>query len=310
MDGVALGAVVFSRTQKLEKLLDSVDGSQISIVYIADNGKKKNRQHIYEKYYKFKLIVIDVEYDSGLAYSRRKIVEKMSEDCLLLVDCDMTIPANVNVLYEQLNYNEDIGGICGMLVEDERVYTTCADIFIDDRACYKDIKESKEITTIAGYPFIQFDQISNAALFRTSCLDDYAWDPEYKIGKEHLDFYLYHKRNTNWKFGLCPSVHFSHFPGGTAQYEKMRSRTEYSKEYFLNKWDLNHVDTDYSNYIDTYNPKFKGFPPHSDLKKSIVYLREDGIDKFLHKSKNRLQTGSGKLPSLYQTIVSKLKKNE
>ena len=87
--------------------------------------------------------------------------------------------------------------------------------------------------------FIEFDFIPNAAVFRKDCLEEYSWDPNYTIGGEHLDFYVGHWKETDWRFGICPNVSFQHFPGGSPEYLTERTNTNKlraSYQYFGEKW--------------------------------------------------------------------------
>jgi hypothetical protein len=116
-----------------------------------------------------------------------------------------------------------------------------------------DIKE-KTIEIVAGHPFVEFQFIPNAAMFRTACLEDYCWDPNYVISREHVDFYVGHWKQTDWRFGVCPGVTFCHYPGGDSTYESNRHSTEKrdrSRAYFSEKWGYETVRTDRSFWFDT-----------------------------------------------------------
>ncbi len=80
-----------------------------------------------------------------------------------------------------------------------------------------------------------------------------SWDPFYKIGKEHLDFYLTHKRAGKWRFAVSIDVAISHHPEGssTGTYHKFRGgeRLQVSEEYFYRKWGVSSV-VEGSKYIE------------------------------------------------------------
>jgi hypothetical protein len=240
---VALGTVVFERSAKLKTLLKSVDSDIIDKVYVGDNGDVGDRTSIYSNEYPFELEVLDLEYDCGLGKSRAKIVDSLSEDHLLIVDNDMTFPPNVDILSEQLHADEDLGGVSGVLWEDNSVRSGCWDIFEEgifgnESVVYLDIREQKNIQSVAGHPVINFDFITNAAMFRAEALDDYSWDPALPL-QEHLDFYVGHYKQTEWEFGVCPRVIFRHSPGGDRSYTNHREnqkRIDACNRYFLNKW--------------------------------------------------------------------------
>lgn len=279
MEDIAIGVTVFKRINKLEHLLKSVNSELLSKVYVADDGEITDRKReVYNRKYPFDLTVFDLPFDAGLGYGRNKIFEELSEDYMLLLDSDMEVPHNVSILFEQLESNKQIGGICGLFLENNRISTSCCDLFEEEGAIIKDIRSEKDITFIAEAPFVEFEFISNAAMFRRECLEDYSWDPEYTIGREHIDFYVGHKRETNWTFGLCPEVLFPHHPGGTEDYlDHRQSGKKYkeAEEYFMNKWGYNKFVHSHNNWLDTYDARYGGIPPHT-LRQRVRYKYEQG----------------------------------
>jgi glycosyltransferase involved in cell wall biosynthesis len=255
MDDVALGVKVFSRYEKLERLLRSADDAHIETVYVADDGDPTpTEQRVYEYDYGFNLTVLDLEYDAGLGYGRSQIVEHADEPYLLIVDSDHEIPENVDVLYDQLSARPDIGGISGLFFEHGTIAGSCHDIYESGTVLERDIKTKKSLQTCAGFPLIEFEFLPNAALFRRECLTDYCWDPEYVIGFEHIDFYVGHKKETDWSFAVSPSVLVPHDRGGTPEYMKERNlpdKHRHSREYFLDKWGYDDIA-----WIDKFPPSY------------------------------------------------------
>lgn len=256
MGEIALGATVFQREKKVAALLKSIDADlPIQTVYIGDNGEITDRKReIYNKQYPFDLEVLDLEYDSGLGHSRRKIVEQSEEPYLLIVDCDVEVPHNVERLYDILEQKNDLGGVGGVLIEGDRLRSDCHDLFESRSLLVKDIREPKQIQEVAGSPLVEFDLIQNVAMYRRECLDDYCWDSAYTIGWEHTDFFIGHKRRTDWSFGVCPEVMFRHYPGGSASYtskRQSRKRLQKTKQHFLQKWGYKQVLTGQVNWLQT-----------------------------------------------------------
>lgn len=245
MGRVAAGVKVFSRAGKLRNLLKSLEEAGIKKVYVADDGKpSQQKREIYDSEYDFELEVIDLEYDAGLGYGRNEIVERMSEDYLLLVDADHEVPTNVDVLKKQLEASPELGGVGGLLLENGRLKGSAHDLIEEGEILVRDIRSEKHQHLVAAHPIVKFDFIPNAALFRTECLEDYSWDPNFVIGWEHLDFYIGHKRQTEWEFGISPSVVFEHYPGGSESYlinRKNRGKLMASKDYLLAKWGYDQV---------------------------------------------------------------------
>lgn len=257
MSEIALGTKVFSRTNELRGLLESIPDSDIATVYIADDGPNKGeRKDLYEANWPFELNIIDMKYDAGLGAGRKQIVETMDETFLLLVDTDHRVPPNISQLREILDEKTSLGGVGGMMYEPHKSLLYCGTQNFkeeDGVLIVSPYLGPKEIQIVAGSPFIQFDSIPNAALFRRECVEDYCWDPEYVIGKEHEDFYLGHKRQTDWEFGISFSVYFQHTsasrmaPESEDEYDQHRydiEKLNRSTEYFLDKWGLEEVQVE------------------------------------------------------------------
>lgn len=235
---IALGTKLFSRETKLYQLLRSVPEDVISTVYIADDGEKDHRD-IYDLEYPFTLQVINMEYDAGLGAGRKAIVDACDEDYLLIVDTDHEVPDNVGLLADILEEHPEYGGVSGIVTENGETNTLLHDLYEEDDVLIRDIRDQKNEQTIAGASVVEFDFLPNAALFRMECLNDYSWDPFYVIEREHIDFYIGHWRETDWKFACCFDVEFLHHPGGSSSYLQNReSRQKHlrSTDYFLEKW--------------------------------------------------------------------------
>jgi hypothetical protein len=118
---------------------------------------------------------------------------------------------------------------------------TACNIYEYEDYIVKDILGDVPRREVEGLTYYLFDQINNSTLFRTEVLRATPWDPYYKIGKEHLDFYLTHKRLGKWRFAATPDVVIEHFPSREGRYkESFRHREERiqrSVDYFLDKWD-------------------------------------------------------------------------
>lgn len=244
MISLAAGVTVFKRTGRTRQFLNSIDDQPIDTVYVADNGEiPPERWNLYEEDWPFTLEVLDLEYDSGLGYSREQIVEVATEDYLLIADNDMVVPSNVAVILDQLKEKPKYGGISGVLLEEGLLRSGSWDLYEgglwdSDDVIMLDIRNQKHIEEISGAPLATFDFITNAAIFRMDCLEDYCWDPEFVV-EEHLDFYVGHMKQTDWKFGVCPEVLFKHFPGGADDYTNVRDSDDRVGQYrrrCLDKW--------------------------------------------------------------------------
>lgn len=241
---VALGVKVFKRTEKLRRLLESVDPDVIETVYVADDGRTADRRELYDREWPFELTLIDLEYDAGLGYGRERILDELTERYLLIVDSDHTVPNNVDLLRRQLEARPSFGGISGLLLEYGHLGGMCHDLRERDGVLIRSVDGDKQTLTVAGHPVVPFDFVPNVALFRRSCLEDRSWDPNYVIAMEHLDFYVTHWAETDWRFGVSPAVQFGHDPRSDRSYERDRgdeTKRMASKRYFLNKWGYRQV---------------------------------------------------------------------
>lgn len=243
---VAMGTKVFYRTEKLENLLESARDHPIDTVYVADDGDTEERRHLYERAYPFDLELLDLEYDAGAGYGRHRIVEEMTEDYLLLVDPDHRV-VDIEPLLAILDAREDLGGVAGLLYkEDGVVQANAHDLYEHGDVLVRDIREDKPLQHVDGYTLAEFDFVPTSALLRREALEEYAWDPEYVIGKDHLDLYVGHWRRTDWNFAIHPGVCFIHDPGGSETYLSFRldtRKTWEGKRYFLDKWGYDQLVT-------------------------------------------------------------------
>ena len=270
---MALGVPVFQRTKKLCSLLESAEYVPIDRVYVADNGRTEERTELYDRNWKFDLEVLDVEYDSGLGNCRHRIVEALEEDYLLITDSDHEIPHNVMTLVDQLEAQPDIGGVCGLLFEHGGLRATCHDLYERDDILVRDIR-GKSAEIVADSPFIQFDFLNNVAVFRRECVEEYHWDPKLQQGKPHLDFYIGHLRQTDWRFGVCPEVQFPHYPGGSSAYQSNRNsrkRITEAREYFMDKWGYRQIVFGRLEWLKTQDQVLNIHSSFESLIKSLVY---------------------------------------
>jgi len=302
MDEIAAGAVVFQRAEKVRDLLNSIDEhSPIGTVYIGDNGKITDRKlEIYDREYPFELHVLDLEYDSGLGHSRRKIVEESDEPYLLIVDSDVEIPHNVGQLQTILQHRPELGGVGGVLIETDKIRSDCYDLFDQGPVLLKSIRSRKRVQEVSGLPLVEFDQIQNVAMYRRECLEDYCWDPEYTIGWEHTDFFLGHKRRTEWSFGVCPEIMFRHYPGGDENYRAKRkswTRIHESKQYFLDKWDLEQVMNGETNWLRSNSGVQPTKEPIEDVGKRIILSLPPTVQASAMNIRDRIRYYRGQPPA-------------
>lgn len=305
---VALGTKVFKRTNQLEELLDTVP-EFVTEVIVADDGEKtEKKKSLYSDNYKFELTVIDLEYDAGLGYGRKKIAQNLEKDYILIVDTDHRIPHNIDIIIQQLETQPSIGGIAGSIIEPDhgRVWQNAADLYEKNNDLILD-RENKKVEYVADSPLILFDFIPNAAIFRKECLSDYCWDPNYVIEREHIDFYTGHWKKTDWEFAICPEVLFPHFPGGSDEYLNDRFNQKKRAEstiYFLKKWGYNQFirrsgywyDTGQKNQIEQNSVR--------QLIQNLYYGYY--IEKEIHGRATTIRRGLHSSPNILYNLVRSL----
>ncbi|PSP86459.1 hypothetical protein BRC87_13860 [Halobacteriales archaeon QS_4_66_20] len=301
MTSIGLGVTVFERTKKLSNLLSSISAnSLISTVYIGDNGRLTDeKRSLYATEFPFELEVVNLEFDAGLAQSRKAVVEESDDDFFLVVDNDVKIPHNVSNLLTILQEQQELGGVGGILIENGRIRSDCYDLHERGPLLLKDIREDKPIRSVDGHPLVQFDQIQNVTMYRRECLEDYCWDPEYVIGWEHTDFFLGHKKKTNWEFGVCPEVMFRHYPGGNTDYiSKRRShhRIRQTKKYFLDKWGYEQVLNGQTNWLESHDGLPPTEAPASELGKQGLLALPTGLQVHLMNLRDSVRKLRGEPP--------------
>jgi glycosyltransferase involved in cell wall biosynthesis len=290
---IAVGVKVFSRTEKLQNLLESIEQQDIGAVYVADDGEMtEEKSTLYGQDFEFDLTVYDLPYDAGLGYGRAHIVENFTEEYLLVVDSDHELIGDVTILRDQLEASESLGGVGGLLYEHERIAGTCHNLHENGDVLIRTVRDRPATQMLSNHPFVPFDFIPNVALFKRSCLEDYCWDPEYVIGKEHLDFYIGHKRQTDWQFGVCPTVLFGHYPGGDSAYIENREsyqKLQNSRSYFLEKWGYEQILLGYTDWESppVHEPSLGDIG--TDIVKQLLLAAPESVQKHLMRVRNSVR---------------------
>ena len=87
------------------------------------------------------------------------------------------------------------------------------------------------------------DMVANWGVCNTTLFHHHqiAWDPQFKIGSEHLDFFLTLKnKHPNLKVAYWPEFQCTHAPVKDEAYRALRDRDD-SFAAFSRKWDLNYL---------------------------------------------------------------------
>lgn len=246
-DGITVGVKTFLRTPKLRMCLESLTRHAWREVIVADDGPvDAEREALYEEFsHRLPFVLVRLPFDTGLAAGRNEIVRRCRTEYLLVLDDDQTVPDNIGALADVLDERPDLGGISCIWLEKSGRKCTACDVRVEGRRIVKEVASDKQVlTTRGGLRYVLFDFVPNSTLFRMACLADQAWDPFYKIGKEHLDFFLSHQKLAHWKFAVSLDVVIGHHPEGeAADYSEFRhgERVRTSERYFLEKFGVDEV---------------------------------------------------------------------
>lgn len=240
---VTVGVKTFLRPDRLDRCLNSLHGKGFAQVIVADDGEiDEEKRQVYRFHGEhLALKLLRLERDSGLAYGRNQIVDRCETEFLLMLDDDQAVPENVGDLKTILVADQEVGGVAGFWSEYGRIKCTSCNIYEYEDYIVKDILGDVPRREVGSLTYYLFDHINNSTLYRTGVLKETPWDPYYKIGKEHLDFYLAHKRLGKWRFAATPDVLIEHFPSTKGKYKasfrSKKERIQRSLDYFLGKWD-------------------------------------------------------------------------
>ena len=241
---VAVGVPYIYRIDALRRLLRSANAVEIDTVYVADNSAGNVENDLEFDDYTFDIKVLNLEYHVGQGACRSAVASALTEDYLIVTDSDMELPQNLRVLEEILHENPDIGGVSGVLIEGDRIRSGCRNIhevplLFGREGIEIGIRKQPKLHKLSGRYVGFFDYLTNAAMFRSECIEEYSWD-ESMYNMAHEDFYVGHYHQSDWKFACCPEVYFRHFRGESGDYpselgKKVEMNT--AEKRFLKKWD-------------------------------------------------------------------------
>jgi len=265
MENVTAIVKTFMRPEKFELCLKSLVSAGLKKIIVSFDGPEEyleRHRRVIGKYQRNVTIrFLELPFNVGLAATRNRMIEKVNTDYILMVDDDNYVPLQVLEMVRGLSQlPEDIGGVAmGWLPAFNPLPQMDAwDFEIVNRILFKTWRSDKQRAIINGNAYmLPFDFIPNQVVFRRKLFDDVQWDEHYVISREHEDFYLTCKKETDWKFGICTSMYSIHDPGGTNEYvREYRGGEECDKsaEYFLKKWNLKGIAP--LRYSDDYTSLF------------------------------------------------------
>ena len=252
-----VGIKTFNRPDTLALTLDALVGLPIAEVIVADDGEDtQESRDVYAKYGELlNLKVLRLPNDTGLSAGRNAIVDQTATAYLLMLDDDQVVPSNILDLEGVMDAQPDLGGISPVWHEFGKMRCNATNLKVVDQAVIRHSFGKIEPQEVSGIRIYYYDYIPNSTLFRTECLREFPWDNFYKIGSEHLDFYLTHKQSGKWKFAITEDMTIDHFPKMnieyTTQYRHNKKRLLRSLDYFNKKWNLSTMVVGVSHYEPT-----------------------------------------------------------
>ena len=240
----------YKRPNAVKKCIESVVSAGIRNIFIGYDGgdmyldaHKEVVESFQEKYSDIDINLLCFEFNYGISAVRNRLAEAIDTKYILQLDDDNYVPSNVLDIIDFLELDDfsNFGAVgFGWIGKGSSPDLNAYDLDIKDGYCIRYFNLENKMNRIVNnliftYPF---DFIPNQAIYRTAVFSDIKWDENFKINREHLDFMLRLKLNTNWKLAVTPSIWCIH---DKIQYtgDEIRRR-EYRKSvrYFLKKWSL------------------------------------------------------------------------
>jgi len=213
-NGITVGVKTISRPAHLDRCLESLIGIDWDRVVVVDDGPRSDdAERVYRHWEaRLPLEVIRTDPDIGLAAGRNEIVRHCHSEFLLMLDDDISVSGNATLLRSVLDVDPTLGGVSAVLDNGSELRASGCSLTRTGRYVIKEMRRPPAVEeTAEGVRFSRFDFIPNATLFRRTCLEDVAWDPAFKIGYEHEDFFLRHQDLGRWQFAITPDVVFRHW---------------------------------------------------------------------------------------------------
>ncbi len=250
MNDITVGVKAFIRIAVLERALASLEGHDFAEVIVADDSNMDETRHaLYQRFReRLPLKVLELPFRSGVSFGRNRMVEACSSPYFLLMDDDLAMESDIHPMLQVLESNTKIGGVTALETKAGNLSSGCGNLHIFKNFVVHDIgygSHRKAKTLADGTRYYTYEMINNFTLFRTAVFNDVVWDEYYLIGRDHMDFYLTHKKLGKWQFALTPDCTYAHSSEDAGElailYQKFRASPdtfELMSNYFNNKWGL------------------------------------------------------------------------
>lgn len=207
----------FRRPECIIQLLTSINHyyPDAKVIVADDGGSTK------EFYEQFNDLQIDITvrflpFDTGLSAGRNIMVEETERPYKLILDDDFVFTQHTDLskMVKEIE-KKDVGVVCGSLWQDGRVINYECELVKKGRLMVLKPTDKKDI-----------DIGLNFCLIRSEVFDEVKWDDQFKIGGEHMDFFL-RLKETKWKVRYLPEVRANHVKVASEEYAGFRSRKDW-----------------------------------------------------------------------------------
>jgi hypothetical protein len=232
-----VGIKAFERPECLFMTLQSLVGQGFARVIVADDSSEK--APIREVVGLFDgVLPIDyrpLPFDTGLSEGRNRMVAEVETEFFLLLDDDQVMAGGIDPLASALDRDPDLGGISLSWWDRGSPFCDAGWVRRYDGFIYRGLARGGRPLERASDGVVGFDFVPNSTLFRTRVFADLRWDPDYKIGAEHLDFYLRAREQGIWRFAAHEGAFVWHVPLRGPRYQVFRDREAIARARFREK---------------------------------------------------------------------------
>ncbi|PSO54704.1 MAG: hypothetical protein BRC34_06435 [Cyanobacteria bacterium QH_1_48_107] len=283
---ISVGIKTFLRPNLLSKVLESLSYYPFREIIIADDNPdyvKYDYNKVYENYSHLPLNILRLPFYTGLAAGRNYIVNSCNSGYLLLLDDDQIVNDTTFITLDVLEQDRELGGVSCLWEEFGKFKCTACNIYMQSGYIIKELRYMSAVYyTSNNNKFSYFDFIPNSTLYRVDALKEIPWDPYYKIGSEHIDFYVAHKLCGKWKFAVALDAYIKHCPQDEKNYNSYRrgDRLVESFQYFKDKFGIKDK-IEGKKYLDSF--KIGTFLRRLGISVELSVL----LESILNKSKNK-----------------------
>lgn len=192
------------------------------------------------------VMIVNRKERRGLGAARQQILELVDTEYLFFLDDDIVVlPNSLELLIESLETHPELAAVSGILFSNFKLSEAANFVFIGNKVK----KKQFDVFTILAHAkddlFFAHSIPISPTLFRTNIIKNLKFDPEYKWGYEHWDFFM-QMYFANAKCAVNIRSIFIHlYHKSPRQYKEERfdrKILETSRMHFINKWGYIPVD--------------------------------------------------------------------